>query len=271
MGNSRDTWDSKSKTDSGDVSQSVEELVQHDVISDVQDLRSEGGSHVVDDHGGETVAEWTDVELGEQSNLGVSDLVSGLDEMHISEDLNRTTSNLGGDAERLEESSLTRVESGRSGRNPHVHRSDGTRLGSGRHTHGEDHVTNVLEVVVGEDESDVANDEWKKVVEIWGRNGSLTDHTADLGVLSHEDLGLSTESGANLLDLVGSDVIGGHHEARGVLGQAALELGNVTLLGVRVYTVGHYREAGLNRKDRNSNACGADPAGFLCLFERAQK
>lgn len=135
--------------------QSLEELL----LANVEDGGREGLALVVDLSDTHTVGEGRDVEQVEQRGLGGADLVASINELQIGGDFNGTTGDLGGDTESLEERGLARLHAGVSSRNPHVDGSDSTGTGGSSDTVGEQLVTDLLEVAVGEDEADVALDE----------------------------------------------------------------------------------------------------------------
>jgi hypothetical protein len=74
--------------------------------------------HSVD---GQTVRERSDVQLGEEGSLGGADLITGLDQVHVTGNLDLTIHDLGRDLEDLEEVGLSRVAAGRTGRDDDVH------------------------------------------------------------------------------------------------------------------------------------------------------
>lgn len=161
--------------DGGDgARQSTEELL----LTNVQDLGGEALAVIVDLGDAHSVGEGRDVEHVEQRSLGGADLAAGLDELKIGRDLDGTTGNLGGDTEGLEEGGLAGLHTSVPGRNPDVGRGHGTSTSRGGDLIGEDLVTDLLQVGVGEDETDVALDMGKE--------------TLVLGVISLEGLESTT-------------------------------------------------------------------------------
>ena len=72
---------------------------------------------------------------------------------------------------------------------------------------GSDEITNLLEVIRGEDETDVTPDMGEELLElrILVENGA--ESTADHGVLAHDDDGLASESNTDLVHLVRTDIV----------------------------------------------------------------
>ena len=140
--------------------QRLEELL----LANVENLGREGLALVVDLGDAHAVGEGRDVKHVEEGGLGRTDLGAGLDELKIGGNFNGTTGNLGGDTEGLEERGLTRLHTGVSSGNPDVGRGEGTSTGRGGDLVGEDLVTDLLQVGVGEDETNVALDEGQETL-----------------------------------------------------------------------------------------------------------
>ena len=143
-----------------------------------------------------------------------------------------TLYDLGGDLEHLEEVGLSRVATGGAGRDNDVHGGDGTNTGRGGDTVGQDEVTDFGKVVVGEHETDVAGHLVLDLgVEVAGVG--LHEIGKDLlhqGVLTHEDLGLSTHGSSGGVHLLRADVIDTDNEDLVVGRQHASHLLEVLLL-----------------------------------------
>ena len=186
MGKRADRGQSKSEGQGSNQTDSREELLVEIVFSDVEDVRREERASIVAQSGNESVAERLDVELGQKSDFGGSNLVSLLDQVHVRDDFHGSLDDLGGNSKGLEEGSLTRVESGRSWRNEHIRRSEGSSSRGSRDLIGRDDVSDVLQRLIGEDESHVAVDVRKELVERGEVLGDDPHHTTDLRVLAHE-------------------------------------------------------------------------------------
>ena len=152
----RQSWVIRSQRNGGDggngASQSLEQLA----LLNVQDLRAECVTLLVDLNNFHAVGEWGDVQHVQQCCLGSTDLGTRLDELQIRRNFDGTTSNLGWDSESLEERGLARFHTGVSGWDVDIGRCEGTSSSGGCDFVGEDLVSSFLEVAVREDEADVA-------------------------------------------------------------------------------------------------------------------
>jgi hypothetical protein len=158
------------------LGQGAEELL----LTNVEDAGGEDLALVVDLSNSQTVGEGRDVQQVEQRSLRGADLVASLNELEIGGNFNGTTSDLGGDTESLEERGLTRLHTGVSSRNPHIDGSDSTGTGRGGDTVGQDLVTNLLKILVGEDEADVALDERQDALVLGSINEESSQSSANL-------------------------------------------------------------------------------------------
>jgi hypothetical protein len=150
------------------------------LLTDVENGGREGLALVVDLSNTHTVGEGRDVQQVEQRGLGGADLVASINELKIGGNFNGTTGNLGGDTESLEERGLARLHTGVSSRNPHIDGSDGTGTSGSSDTVGEKLVTDLLEVAVGEDETDVALDERQDTLVLGSINDEGPESSANL-------------------------------------------------------------------------------------------
>merc|ERR1719211_998707 len=105
-GNGKEALHAVGERNSGNVGHAGHKSGPEVVVGDVQDLGVKDASAVVDLQHNQTVAEGADLEHVEKSRLGHSNLIAGLDEVDIIDDLNGSLCNLGGDGERLEEGGL---------------------------------------------------------------------------------------------------------------------------------------------------------------------
>jgi hypothetical protein len=145
--------------DAGNGGNSTRERLQELLLTNVENIGGEGLALVVDLSDTHAVGEGRNVQQVEESGLGRTDLGAGLDELEIGGDFNGTTGNLGGDTEGLEGRGLTGLHTGVSSRDPDVGGSEGTSTGRGGDLVGEDLVTDLLQVGVGKDETNIALDE----------------------------------------------------------------------------------------------------------------
>jgi hypothetical protein len=218
--------------DGSNKAQGSLELVLHEVVVDGQDLDAENGAvvvHLVDNH---TVGEGLDGKLLQQGSLGVLHLVAGLDEVHLVGDLDLTLDNLGGDLQDLEERGLTGVAAGGTGGDGHVLGGEGADLGGGRDSVGQNHVTDLAQLGVGEHKADVALAQLNQ-----GTDGvlgvGLQERSEDLaheGVLAHQNLSSATHLHAGVLHLLGADVVNLDDEHLGVLAEQTLHSLEVEIL-----------------------------------------
>lgn len=219
--------------------QSLEELL----LTNVENAGREGLALVVNLGDAHTVGEGRDVQHVEQGSLGGADLGASLNELEIGGDFNGTTGDLGGDTEGLEERGLAGLHTSVSSGNPDVGGSESTSTGGGGDLVGEDDVSDVLEVVVGENETDVALDERQETLVLGGVGNEGLQGSANLingvsnpildieergdpyhGVLAHQDNTLGSQSLSDLVHLLRADIVDLNDEDGAVLLQQALEL-----------------------------------------------
>lgn len=159
-------------------SQSLEELL----LTNVENTGREGLALVVDLGDAHTVGEGGDVEHVEEGGLGGADLGLSLDELEIGGDFNGTTGNLGGDTEGLEEGGLAGFHTSVASGDPDIDGGDGTSTGRGGDLVGEDDVSDLLEVTVGEDETNVALDVGEETLVLGGVGDEGLQGSADLSM-----------------------------------------------------------------------------------------
>lgn len=116
-----------------------------------------------------------------------------------------------------------------SGRDEDITGSDGTGTSRGGDTVGENLLTDVLEVTVGEDEADVACNAsvesaqtvaWKirtldvgeQALVLGEVANEALESAADHGVLAHQNDTIATERLADLVHLLGRDIVDGDDE-----------------------------------------------------------
>jgi len=193
-------------------------------LLDIENTGWEGVSVIVDLRDTHTVGEGGDVQHVEKGSLGSSDLGASLDELQIGGNFDGTTGNLSWDTEGLEERGLSWFHTSVSGWDENIIRGYGTSTSRSSDLVGENLVTDGLEVAVGEDESDVALDEWKETLVLGGVGNEALDSTTDHGVLSHQDDTLTTEGLSDLVHLLGADIVNANDEDAVVLFKETLEL-----------------------------------------------
>jgi len=185
------------------------ELADENVVGEVKNGGAEDVTVVVDKVEHETVRERTNVHALKENGLGVANPVAGLANKHLGDDFNLTLGNLGGDVKSLEEGSLTGVTAGGASRAVHIGGGDGTNTGRGGHAVLEKEVTNFGEVLVGENETEVALHAGEELLDVVA--GVLLEEVADAltdhGVLAHEHLSLATKGLTDLLHLVRTNIV----------------------------------------------------------------
>lgn len=244
MGHGRQGGVVGGERDASNLLDGAQEDLDEVVLVDVENIVVETLAIIVDLGDGHSVGEGGDVQHVEEGGLGRSDLSTSRDELQVGDNLNGTTGNLGGDTESLEEGGLAGLHTGVSGGNVDIGGGDGTSTGRGGDTVVKNDTPDLLEVFVGENESDVA---WEKSVLRRGVDGLARQRTLDVGketlvlrevghqdadsatnhgVLSHEDGGATTEGLADLVHLLGRDLLKhrGQYgdEARGGVGERTL-------------------------------------------------
>ena len=150
----------------------------------------------------------------------------------LGNDFDGTSCNLGGNTKSLEEGRFTRFHSSVSSWDEDVVGGEGTGSGRCSDLVGEDEVSNVLQVTLGEDETNVALDMGKELLELRVVGQSTSKGTSDHGVLAHQYDGLSSESYTDLVELVGSYVRDLYQEDGGVVLHEREELVKVSLLDI---------------------------------------
>lgn len=125
-------------------------------LANIQDVGAEDLTVVVDLSNGHTIGEGRDVEHVQQGGLRGADLSTGHNELELADNFNGTTSNLGGNTEGLEERSLVWWHTSVSSWNENIQGSNGTSTSRGRDSVLDDLLADLLQVLVGEDEADIA-------------------------------------------------------------------------------------------------------------------
>ena len=193
--------------DGSDGLDSGHELVEEGRLLNVENGRVEELSVGEDLGDNETVGEGLDVEELEEGGLGRTNLGTHNDQVNVGNDFNRSSSNLGGNVQGLEERGLSGLHSGVTGGDEDVNLGESTSLGGSGNLVGEDDVSDLLEVGGGEDESNVTLNEGEESLELGEVGENDSDSSSNHGVLSHQDLSLATEGLSDLVHLVGSDIV----------------------------------------------------------------
>jgi hypothetical protein len=169
-----------SKRDASNGGDSARESLKKLTLLDVENAWREGVALVVNLRDAHSVGEGRDIQHVEQGSLRRSDLVSCLNELQICCDFDGTAGDLGGDSESLEERSLSGFHARVSGGDVDIGGSKSTSTSRGSNLVGENLVTDDFEVAIGEDESDVALDEWEEALVLGGIGDEALDGASDL-------------------------------------------------------------------------------------------
>merc|ERR1719161_1779216 len=172
------------------------------VVADGEHLSREDVATLVDVFHHETILERLHAQLLEESSLTGVTLLALLEHMLVVQDFNETLGNLGRDGQRLEEIGHGGLECSHT-----LGDDDITLIDRRRHLVLLNAFAHLRRVLVGEDEAHIElqaiADGFKSGVLLF----ELTDHTAHLCVLTTVDDSVTTEVLADLVQLVGSDIV----------------------------------------------------------------
>jgi hypothetical protein len=177
------SWEVGSQRNTGDGGNGAAESLQELGLFNVKHARWEGVALVVYLRNSHSVGERRDVQHVEQGSLGSSDLGSSINKLEVGSNFDGTTGNLGWNAEGLEEGGFSGLHTSVTSWDVDICGSNSTGSGGSSNLVIEDLVTDSLEVAVGEDESDVALDEWKETFVLGGIGDKALDSTTNLGRL----------------------------------------------------------------------------------------
>ena len=207
MGDRGKGGDAGSERDGGNGLDLRLEGLEDGLLLDVENRGGEDRAVVVNSNNSHTVGEGRDVEHVKEGSLGRTDLGAGSDDLDVVDDLNGTTGNLGGDTESLEERGLSGLHAGVAGGDVDVDGGEGTGTGGGGNDVGDNGLTDVLEVTVGEDEANVALDVGEDLLILGEVGDHGTESTADHGVLAHEDDTVVTDRLTDHVALLRRDIV----------------------------------------------------------------
>ena len=123
-------------------------------------------------------------------------------------DFDGSLGNLGRDVQSLEEGGLLGTQPGVLGWHDDVKGSQCSGTGRGSNLVSQEHVPDGDQLLLGENESNVSLDVVEKLLELGVVGQVSADGLAHHGVLAHEDDGMAAERHADLLHLLGSDIVG---------------------------------------------------------------
>mmetsp|Transcript_37922 Transcript_37922/g.55902 ORF Transcript_37922/g.55902 Transcript_37922/m.55902 type:complete len:360 (+) Transcript_37922:136-1215(+) len=226
VGHGRGVGNADGERNSSNVAGTLGEGVDDVVAGDVEDLGREDVSVVEDLKDVQTVGERADAELLEKIGLTGSHTVTGGDQSDLTDDLDLTLGNLGGDFHSLEIAGLGGIATGRARGDNDVGVSNDTGTGRGGDGVLGDDGLGGGQVVLDEDEADVADDLLDEGV-VGGVLAKAGEDLAHHGVLAHEDVSGAAHGLTDVLELLGTNVVSVDDEALGVLGQESLHEGEV--------------------------------------------
>lgn len=204
----------ESERDRSNSLDGAQESINQNLLIDIEDVGSEDVAIVEDLDDAHPEGEGRDVQHVEESSFGRTDALTSSDNLDVSDDLNGTTSDLGGDTEGLEERGLARFHTSVSTRDSDIDSGEHACTSGGGDLVGGDDRSDFLKVLVGEDETDVATDVGEETLELGEFGENRAKSTSDHGVLAHQHNTLAAESDTNLMHLVGTDVVDIDNEDR---------------------------------------------------------
>mmetsp|Transcript_44362 Transcript_44362/g.61691 ORF Transcript_44362/g.61691 Transcript_44362/m.61691 type:complete len:244 (+) Transcript_44362:508-1239(+) len=233
MGHGGNGWVANAKAKGGHTLHTEGKLAEHVSVGQLeQGGRVHKASIVHGDHV-DTVGEGQDAELLQQQGFGRSNLFVLLQQMHRVLDVNLSLDNLGGNVQGLQELGLGGLQSGGACRQVHVSRSQGSGLGSGGHTVSLQGGPQGGQVIVGEHQTNVSIDLVQQGEHLRVAIFSIgAQSLADQRVLAHQEGGFTTQLPAQVLELLGSNIVDGNQQNLGVLLHEVQKLGKVNLLAI---------------------------------------
>jgi len=227
------------ETSHGDDGGAFDELLANILIGDVQHGRVEDRTAIVHLQDLQSVSEGVNVEHTEERGLGSSHLLVLLDDVNFVENFNRSSGNLRGDLQSLEEGGLLWTKAGVHGRNEDVDGRHGTCFGGSRLLVAKQLVADLHQIGFREHETDVVADVREDLLESGIGVEMSSDGLPHHGILSHQHFGSPTKGDTNLLHLVGTDIVGADDEEFGELIQKFEELEEIVGLPGRFVFPAH--------------------------------
>merc|ERR1711997_58060 len=221
-------WVTNLQGEGSDVPNTDQDMSLEILIRDVQDSRIENGTRIIDLVNNQTVCEGRDTQHVQEGCLGHTDLVSSSNQIHVVGDFNCTLCNLGRDVQSLEERGFFGTQSSILGGHHDIQRSKGTSLGGGLDLVSHKHVPDADQILLGEDETNVALDVVHQALQLGVVGQVSSDSLAHHGVLAHEYDSMTSKGHTDLLHLLGSDIVGFDQKALGIFVQELNDLGKVT-------------------------------------------
>jgi len=212
------------KTNGSNIGNTLGKNLANISKSHIENLALIDKTMVVNDAGDKTIAEGTDVKLGQKGSLRLTDLLTSVDKSGRGKNFDLTLADLSTDVKSLKERGLSGLETSRTSRNNNIIGSNGTSLGGSTDLKGSDEVTDFVKILVGEDKADVATKVRKKVLNLRVLVNVLTDSLTHHGLLTHKKNTLATKNSTDLLHLVAANVVALDNDDLGILIKKVLEL-----------------------------------------------
>lgn len=210
-------WITNRQTDGSQIGNTGLELGAQILRLDVEDLWGENGTRVVDLFDLESVRERRDVQHVEESGLGGSDLVAGLQDGNVVDDFDCSLGDLGRDGQGLEERGLLGSQTGVLGWDGDQQGGDGAGTSWGTDLRFDELLTDLGQISLGENESNVSLDVREELLQLGVVLQMATDGLTHHRVLSHQHDSGSAQQTTDGLHLLGSDIVGLDDEALWVL------------------------------------------------------
>jgi len=241
-----DGWVANVQGSGGNIVDSLHESLSDVLLGDVEDFWVENASLLEALLADETVAEWRDFEHVQEGGLGLTDLLAGFQQRNVGHDFNATSSDFGLDVQGLEEAGLLWTETGVLSFDSNINWGDGAGSSWGGNLVGLDLVSDVFEIAVGEDKTDVLDQKWEDLLVGWELVKKASNDLLHHSVLAHDDGGFASELSSDVGELKGGHIIGVYKEKLGVVSDGAFELLEVVgfpgLSGIEFLAARHFLE-----------------------------
>ncbi len=230
------------KGNSGDVGNTLGELGEDVLVGNVQQRWRVDSAIVEDQLDAQAVLEGLDTQHLKKGGLRSSDLSTFLDKVDIVDDFNRTLGDLGLNGEGLEERGLGGILTSRTSRDNHIARGNGASLGGGFDLVGANLGSDIGQIGIGEEETNVTLDVGKKGLKASVLGQMLTNALPDHGVLTHEQNSAVAEVKPHALKLLAAYIVGRHNHNLPVLSKEGGQTTEVLLLPCQFRTaaLGHF-------------------------------
>merc|ERR1712062_231847 len=206
VGDRRSGREVSTERHSGDVTDTLEKSLVQVIVGDVEDFRPKDrsvGVHLFDH---ETVGEGENFQHAQESCFGGTDFFVLLDQVLLGQNFNRTLGNLGRNAQGLEERGLLGTHTSVLRLNEHIDRGSGAGLGRGLNLFSFELLTDVAQVFLGKDQTNVTNDRVVDLFQVGVGLDVLLEGTTHHSVLTHQNDGLAAQLSTDLVHLLRTNV-----------------------------------------------------------------